>query len=95
MSEFEVFVCEFSAVDGSAAGSVAVGEVAALDHELRDDAVESRADVALSDFCCCAELDKVLGSDGDDVFEYFEGDSAFGLSGDGDFKIDLWVHNNG
>merc|ERR1740138_783017 len=38
--ELEVLVLELFAVDGFAASAGAVGEVAALEHELRDDAVE-------------------------------------------------------
>lgn len=40
MVELEVLVGEHRAIDGFAAGSVEVGEIASLDHELRDDPVE-------------------------------------------------------
>lgn len=46
MLELEVLVGKLGAVDGLAARAVVVGEVAALDHELLDDAVEARALVA-------------------------------------------------
>eukprot|EP00290_Baffinella_frigidus_P012971 CAMPEP_0180153014 /NCGR_PEP_ID=MMETSP0986-20121125/23196_1 /TAXON_ID=697907 /ORGANISM="non described non described, Strain CCMP2293" /LENGTH=159 /DNA_ID=CAMNT_0022100867 /DNA_START=649 /DNA_END=1126 /DNA_ORIENTATION=- len=39
----EVLVRELRAVDGLATGAVHVGEVTALDHEVRDDAVEGAA----------------------------------------------------
>eukprot|EP00961_Rhodomonas_salina_P009996 134542-Rhodomonas_salina.1 len=42
----EVFVREGAAVDGGAASAILVGEVAALEHEVRDDAVEGAACVA-------------------------------------------------
>jgi len=42
----EVLVCKFLAVDGLPAGTVALGEISALDHELRDDTVEAGAFVA-------------------------------------------------
>ena len=38
--QLEVLVGKLLAVDGAAAGAVAIREVAALDHEVRDDAVE-------------------------------------------------------
>jgi hypothetical protein len=41
--ELEVLIRELVAVDGLATGSVAVGEITALDHELLDDTVESGA----------------------------------------------------
>ena len=43
MLELEVLVGELGAVDGLAAGAVVVGEVAALAHEVGDDAVEGGA----------------------------------------------------
>jgi hypothetical protein len=41
--ELEVLIGELLAVDGFATGSVAVGEVTTLDHELLDDTVEGGA----------------------------------------------------
>lgn len=46
VGEVEVLVVEDAAVDALAAGAVAVGEIAALQHEVRDDAVEGGARVA-------------------------------------------------
>lgn len=46
--QLEVLVGELVAVDGLAAGAVVVGEVAALAHEVGDDAVENGALVAES-----------------------------------------------
>lgn len=40
MLQIEVLVLELVAVDALAAGAVVVGEVSALAHEVRDDAVE-------------------------------------------------------
>ena len=42
MLEVKVLVLELFAVDGDAAGAVCVGEVAALEHEPVDHAVEDR-----------------------------------------------------
>jgi len=44
--ELEVLVRELGAVDALSAGSVTPGEITTLDHELLDDAVESRSLVA-------------------------------------------------
>lgn len=41
--QLEVLILEALAVDGASAGAVALGEVAALDHEVLDDAVELAA----------------------------------------------------
>lgn len=43
MLEFEVLVLELGSIDALAACAIASGEIAALDHELLDDAVELRA----------------------------------------------------
>ena len=50
--ESKVFVGEFVSVDGFAAGSVVVGEVAALAHEAWDDTVEGGAGEAKALFTC-------------------------------------------
>lgn len=46
MLQLEVFVGELVAVDGLAAGTVALGKVTTLDHEVLDDTVEGGALVA-------------------------------------------------
>ena len=46
MLQGEVLIGELGAIDGLAASAVAGGEVAALAHEVGDDAVEGRALVA-------------------------------------------------
>ena len=58
--ELEILVGELLAVDGLASGAVAVGEVAALDHEVLDDAVKLRALVA-EPLLAGGERPKVLG----------------------------------
>ena len=65
------FVCEFGAVDGTAAGAGA-GRVAALNHEARDDAVEDHVVV----FVRRSERGEVGGRAGDLVFEEGNGDVA-------------------
>lgn len=44
--ELEVFILELVAVDGLSTGTVSVGEVTALQHEVGDDSVEGGAGVA-------------------------------------------------
>lgn len=46
MLQLEVLVCELVAVDGFPASTIAIREVAALNHELLDDTVECGAFVA-------------------------------------------------
>lgn len=60
MLQLEVFVGEPLAVDATASGTVALGEISALDHEVPDDPVEFAALVSFA-FRFLGELDKVLG----------------------------------
>lgn len=48
MLQGEVLVLEFIAVDGLAASAVVIREIAALAHEVGDDAMECRAFVAIA-----------------------------------------------
>ncbi len=52
----EVLVSEPLSVDGIAAGSVASCEVAALDHESRDDTMEASTFVAVAVLPCVKEF---------------------------------------
>lgn len=61
MLQLEVFVLKPVAVDTNAAGAVAPGEIASLDHEVPDDPVELAAFVPLA-FRLLRQLDEVLGS---------------------------------
>lgn len=60
---------------GGAATDVAAGEVAALEHELRDDTVEGRALVTEA-VLASAELTEVAGGLGDDVVVELEDNTA-------------------
>lgn len=62
----EVLILELVAVDGLASSAVVVGEVSALAHEVRDDAVEDRSLVAES-LLAGAQGAEVLGRLRDDV----------------------------
>ena len=64
--QLEVLVLKLVAVDGLASGSVVVGEVAALAHEVGDDAVEGGALVAEA-LLARAQGAEVLGGAGDNV----------------------------
>jgi len=44
--QLEVLILEALAIDGASSGTIALGEVATLDHEVLDDAVELTAFVA-------------------------------------------------
>ncbi|RFU24760.1 hypothetical protein B7463_g11574, partial [Scytalidium lignicola] len=78
MLQHEILVGELAgAVDGRGARAIAVDEVAALTHEVLDDAVEAAALVALGPAevvlaLAGAELAEVLGRFGDGVGEEFD-----------------------
>ncbi|GIX66173.1 pentatricopeptide repeat-containing protein [Babesia caballi] len=86
----EVLVVEAPAVDAHAAGAVVVGDVAALAHELGDDAVEDGvlevARDALHDLVADAEGAEVIGGLRDDVVEEGELDAACRRAANGDFE---------
>ena len=66
MLQVEVLILKLVAVDGLAASSVVVGEVAALAHEVGDDAVEG-GPLVTEALLPGAEGAEVLGSLGDHV----------------------------
>ena len=90
-------VLELLAVYGLAAGAVALGEVAALDHEGLDDAVEAGAlvvqgDAGLADALLAgAEGAEVFGGLGHEVGVELHDDAAGGLAADGDVEVDAGV----
>jgi len=84
----EVLVGELLAVDGLAAGAVALSEVTTLKHELRDDAVEGGALVTES-VLTSGELTEVLCCLGNDVVVEFEDDPASWLLVDGDVEVNV------
>jgi len=96
--EGEVLVLELVSVDGLAAGSVVVGEVAALAHEVGDDAVEGGVGVAEA-LLAGAQSAEVLGGLGGHVGTQLNDDSADGRGSGGDVEVDagkrhlvfLWV----
>ena len=93
----EGLVGELLTVDGLAAGTVTAGEVTTLDHEVRDDTVESGALVvkglagASDTLLTSAESAEVLGGLGAGVGEELEHDAAGGLTSDGDIEENLGV----
>ncbi len=100
VSQFEVLILKARAVDGLAASTVSSGEVATLDHEVGDDAVEGAAlvpqgapilfDVAF------AERDEVFDGFGDSGAEHVEdnvtGSSAADVDGEDDLVGDLFLN---
>lgn len=73
---------------GLATGTVALGEVTTLDHELLDNTVEGRALVAEA-LLAGSESAEVLGSLGDSLSVQTHGDAAEGLIAVGDVEVDL------
>jgi len=71
----EVLVGELLTVDGLATSAVATGEVTALKHELRDDAVESRASVSEA-LLAGAKSTEVLSGLGDYIIVEVEVDAT-------------------
>ena len=69
--EHALLTLELLAVDGLSTGTVATGEVTALEHELGDDSVEGRALVAEA-LLASAEGTEVLSSLRDDIVEEVE-----------------------
>lgn len=92
--QLKVLVLELLAVDGLAAGAVAGGEVAALDHELFDNAVETRALVVqglarLADALLArAQGAEVVSRLGHDIVEQLKVDAPGWLAADGDVEED-------
>jgi len=92
--QLEVLVLELVAVDGLAPGSVVVGEVATLAHEVGDDTVERRAlePVAL---LAGAKATEVLGRLGDHVRAELHDDPSDRLVAGGDIEIASWEGHDG
>lgn len=66
------------AVDGLATGTVALGEVTALEHELRDDAVETGASIPKS-LLASAESAEVLSGNRDNVLVERHDDTLYDI----------------
>jgi hypothetical protein len=95
MLQLEVLVLELAAIDRLAASAVAVGEIASLEHEVRDDAMELGATVGellarLADtLLSSAKRTEVLHSLGNARAEQTHHDAARRLAVNGDIKVDL------
>ena len=83
--QLEVLVCKLFAVDALAAGSVMVGKVAALKHELGDDTVKSGSFVPEALFFRAQEPE-VARRFGHNVVKKFEDDTTGRLAANGDIK---------
>jgi len=90
----EVFILEFSTIDGFTTSTVASSEITTLSHELGDDSVENvvqevkgLATLAFTLFTS-AESSEVFSSLGDLVSEEFEFEPANSFTLDADVEID-------
>lgn len=86
--DLKVLIRELGTIDGLATRAIVVREVAALDHELGDDAMERRALVAEAHLAG-AELLEVLRCLRDDRAKKTHGDPADGLATNRDVEEDL------
>lgn len=95
VTKLKVFVGELCAVDGLTTTARALGEVTALEHEVRDDTVEDAVLVVkrlahLSNtLLTSAKCTEVLGSLGDNVVTENKLDSASGATANAAVKKDL------
>ncbi len=80
--ELEVLIRKLLAVDALTAGAVVVGEVAPLQHESGDDAVEARS-LEPKALLLGAQQPEVARGFGHNVVKKLEDDAAGGLSADG------------
>jgi len=88
MLQLEVLVGKLRPINGLATRTVVVGEVAALDHEVRDDAVKRRVFVSVA-FFARAQGAEVLRRLGNDVGEEFKGDATSILAVDVDVEANF------
>lgn len=94
MLDLEILILKLGAVDALTTRPIAGCEVAALDHELLDHAVEKGALVVqwLAGFALAlftgTEGAKVLCRLGDDIVVQLEGDAALGDIANGNVKVD-------
>ena len=95
MGDPDSLVCELAAIDALATSAVLVGDVSALHHELRDDAVEDVVLVAEA-LVASADGSEVLSSLGHMLVEQLKHHSAllesfFALFTDGKVEVGLGV----
>lgn len=83
----EVFISEFFTINGLATSAVVVSEITTLDHEVRDDSVESGSCIAEALFTS-AESAEVFSSLGNIVVE-LEDDALGSSVADSDVEVDL------
>jgi len=86
--QLEVLVSELLAVDGLSTGSIVLGEVTTLQHELGDDTMERAAFVSKS-VLTGGEFTEVPGSLGNNIVIEPEDDATGGLVVDCDIKEDV------
>ena len=97
MFELKVLISKFSAVDGFSSGTIAVGKIAALTHEVGNDAVECRT-LIVQGFPGLA-LTSLSGTQGTKIFGCFRhhvsselyNDTSCRFLTNGDVKKDLRI----
>ena len=81
---------ELLAIDGLATSTIAPGEVTSLQHELRNDTVETGTLISKA-MLACAKLSEVACSVGDDVIIQLKYNFSQGDAVDGDIKLGVKV----
>ena len=98
--ELEGFIRELLPVDRLATGSIAAREVAALNHEVLDNAMQRRALVVQRlpclaySFLARAERTEVLSGLGHCIVVELHHDTASWLAADADIEEDAWTHHS-
>lgn len=90
MLEGKVLIGEFLSVDRFASRSISASKVTALNHEIRDDAVEL-AILESESFLACAEGAEVLGRLRDDIGVEQELNASGNLAANGNVEKNLGV----
>lgn len=88
VAKLEVLVLKLVSIDRLAASSVAVSEVASLDHEFLDDTVEGRSSITKA-LGALRELEEVLSSLGDSLSKETDNNTTNGLAILLHVKVDL------
>lgn len=94
MLQGEILVGEFASINGLPTGAIVVREVATLEHEVRNDAMERRSFVS-EPMLARAKRTEVFGRLGNDVCEEFEGDAASSLAVDVNVEENFRVSHDG
>jgi len=92
MIELEILVGKSFSIDALTTHAVAGGEVAALNHEILDDAMEFRALITIA-FLACAQVDEILDRTRYGLTEQAEHDATNVLASDGNIEEHFLIHH--